>query len=48
MDRFAPGRDSGKGYRQFQALSENLHAISERFFFWKPVEDSTPSTSGPT
>jgi diapolycopene oxygenase len=39
MDRFAPGTKAGEGYRQFQALSENLHNISNRFFFWKPVED---------
>ncbi|WP_229428352.1 phytoene desaturase family protein [Microvirga pudoricolor] len=39
MDRFAPGSNAGKGYKQFQELSENLHGISERFFFWKPVED---------
>lgn len=37
LDRFAPG--SGTGYRRFLALSERLHDISERFFFWKPVED---------
>jgi diapolycopene oxygenase len=39
MDRFAPGRKAGDGYRRFQQLSENLHHISNRFFFWKPVED---------
>jgi phytoene desaturase len=39
MDRFAPGKKVGDGYRQFQELSENLHNISNRFFFWKPVED---------
>ena len=37
LDRFAPG--SGEGYRRFQQLSERLHGISERFFFWKSVED---------
>ena len=37
MERFAPG--SGEGYRRFIALSENLHGVSEKFFFWKPVED---------
>ncbi len=25
MDRFAPGRESGEGYRRFQALSAHLH-----------------------
>jgi diapolycopene oxygenase len=39
MDRFAPGKKVGEGYRRFQELSENLHGISNRFFFWKPVED---------
>jgi diapolycopene oxygenase len=39
MDRFAPGKKAGDGYRRFQELSENLHHISNRFFFWKPVED---------
>jgi len=39
MDRFAPGTKAGEGYRRFQELSENLHKISDRFFFWKPVED---------
>ena len=35
----APGSD--KGYRDFIAMSENLHAVSERFFFWRSVEDIT-------
>ncbi len=35
LDAFAPG--SADGYRRFQAFSARLHAISERFFFWKPV-----------
>lgn len=39
LDRLAPGRGAGEGYRRFQALSERLHGISERFFFWKSVED---------
>ncbi|MBP0494905.1 phytoene desaturase family protein [Pararoseomonas indoligenes] len=36
MESFAPG--NGAGYREFQRMSENLHRISEGFFFWKPVE----------
>ena len=36
MDRFAPG--NGAGYRRFQAMAAHLHAVSEKFFFWKPVE----------
>ena len=39
MDRFVPGAGAGEGYRKFIALSEHLHGVSERFFFWKPVED---------
>ncbi|MCB8822984.1 phytoene desaturase family protein [Microvirga rosea] len=39
MDRFAPGKGAGSGYRKFQNIAENLHKISDRFFFWKPVED---------
>jgi phytoene desaturase len=39
MDRFAPGRNAGDGYKRFQEISAHLHDISNRFFFWKPVED---------
>jgi len=39
MDRFAPGTGAGDGYRRFQEISAHLHDISNRFFFWKPVED---------
>ena len=39
MDRFAPGRGAGDGYRRFQKLSAQLHDVSNRFFFWKAVED---------
>ncbi|HEX2939569.1 MAG TPA: phytoene desaturase family protein [Rhodopila sp.] len=28
-----------EGFRDFMALSERLHGISDRFFFWKSVED---------
>lgn len=37
LDRFAPG--AAAGYRRFLQASERLHDISERFFFWKSVED---------
>ncbi|HYE52271.1 MAG TPA: phytoene desaturase family protein [Azospirillaceae bacterium] len=37
IDRFAPG--SGAGYRRFQEMSRRLHDVSDRFFFWKSVED---------
>jgi phytoene desaturase len=38
MDRFAPGKGNGPGYRKFQEVSRHLHEVSEKFFFWKPVE----------
>lgn len=38
MDRFAPGRRLGEGYKSLQAEAENLHRVSENFFFWKSVE----------
>lgn len=36
MEGFAPG--NGAGYRRFQDVARELHGISEKFFFWKPVE----------
>ena len=36
MDRFAAG--NGAGYRRFQEVARKLHDVSEKFFFWKPVE----------
>ncbi|MDH3742336.1 MAG: phytoene desaturase family protein [Hyphomicrobiales bacterium] len=39
IDQFTGNDTSGKGYRDFIALSERLHKISDRFFFWKSVED---------
>ncbi|HWX47602.1 MAG TPA: phytoene desaturase family protein [Roseomonas sp.] len=44
MDRFAPGKgkeSNGAGYRRFQEVARKLHDISEKFFFWKPVEGIT-------
>ncbi len=35
LDELRPGM--GDGFTQFQQLSEQLHAISNRFFFWRPV-----------
>src|SRR3954452_23322452 len=35
LDRFAPG--DTKGYEHFSAVSEELHGISNRFFFWRSV-----------
>ena len=34
---YAPG--SERGYRDFIGMSENLHRISQNFFFWRSVED---------
>ncbi|MBE7247795.1 phytoene desaturase family protein [Methylobacterium hispanicum] len=39
MDRFVPGAGAGEGYKKFLSISEHLHGVSEKFFFWKPVED---------
>lgn len=38
IERYAPGKRAGEGYRRFQALAEQLHRVSQDFFFWKPVE----------
>jgi phytoene desaturase len=35
LDAYAPG--SAAGYRDFLGLSDRLHAISDRFFFWKSI-----------
>jgi diapolycopene oxygenase len=35
LDKFAPG--SADGYRKFLALSDRLHDISDRYFFWKSI-----------
>jgi diapolycopene oxygenase len=37
LDRFAPGINSGRGYREFIALSQRLDRISQRNFFYKPI-----------
>jgi phytoene desaturase len=37
LDAFAPGTGSGAGYRDFLALSERLHRISDRYYFWKSI-----------
>jgi phytoene desaturase len=34
---YAPGTESG--YRDFIGMSEKLHEVSEKFFFWRSVED---------
>ncbi len=35
------GRASGDGYRDFLAMSRKLNEVSERFFFWRSIEDIT-------
>ena len=37
LDRFSPGDVAG--FRDFMRLSQRLHGISDRFFFWRSVED---------
>ncbi len=37
LDAYSPG--NAAGYRDFLKMSEGLHAVSERFFFWRSVED---------
>ena len=39
MDRFAPGVGAGDGYKRFIGISRQLHEVSDRFFFWKAVQD---------
>ncbi len=37
LDAYSPG--NATGYRDFLKMSEGLHEVSERFFFWRSVED---------
>ena len=39
LQRYSPGGNAAEGYREFLAMSERLHGVSERFFFWKSVQD---------
>jgi phytoene desaturase len=39
LDDFTGDSRTARGYRDFMRLSENLHGISDRFFFWKSVQD---------
>jgi phytoene desaturase len=36
MNSITPGL--GEGYKRFQHVAKHLHDVSEKFFFWKPVE----------
>jgi phytoene desaturase len=38
LERFAPADHTAAGYVDFLKLSQRLHEVSERFFFWKSVE----------
>jgi diapolycopene oxygenase len=37
LSAFSPGTGTAEGYRRFIGLSEQLHHISESYFFWRPV-----------
>ena len=37
LDAYAPGTGSGAGYREFLALSDRLHRISDKYYFWKSI-----------
>jgi diapolycopene oxygenase len=37
LAEYAPGTEAG--YQDFLGLSEKLHEVSEKFFFWRSVED---------
>jgi len=37
LESFSPRRETGESYRRFLELSEKLHEISDRYFFWRPV-----------
>jgi phytoene desaturase len=38
-EAFAGKNGIGAGYRKFLKTSEHLHGVSERFFFWRAIED---------
>ena len=44
LDRFAPG--TADGYDAFLRVAERLSGISDRFFFWKSVEDLKDTMDG--
>ena len=37
LEAYAPETGAGDGYRNFLALSERLHRISDRYYFWKSI-----------
>jgi len=38
-EAFAGKNGIGAGYKKFLKTSEHLHGVSERFFFWRAIED---------
>lgn len=38
-ESFSGKRGLGAGYKKFQKVSAHLHDVSNRFFFWKAIED---------
>ncbi len=38
IEKFTGDPKQGEGYRKFLELSEHLHRVSDKFFFWKSVE----------
>ena len=39
ISEFSPHAGDADGYRDFLQFSEQLHKVSEKFYFWKSVED---------
>tara|TARA_R110002073_G_scaffold7747_4_gene43659 strand:+ start:8223 stop:9815 length:1593 start_codon:yes stop_codon:yes gene_type:complete len=37
IDQFTGSPSDGAGYRKFMSISEKLHGVSDRFFFWRSV-----------
>ncbi len=37
LTAFSPDTPSAEGYRRFMKMSERMHDVSERYFFWRPV-----------
>ena len=37
LQQFTGTPESGQGYEQFIQMSEQLHSVSERFFFWRSI-----------
>jgi phytoene desaturase len=48
LARFSPRAGVAAGYRQFLELSARLSALSERYFFWRPVGSLREMFAAPT